>query len=287
MAESKLSPLQFNVSLVNPDGTPTPYFIQLLQQLYEEKKITDDAVTNDVIAGAGLSGGGALADGPVTLTADVQAILNLVSTTRGAILYRGAAAWSALLPGAAGQFLRTAGAGADPSWAAAGGGGGGSSILSPYPSSGIDPATASAVATSPGMLMIGGFTGAATTVNGIWLPCRSVVGRICVPALYDAGLITAGAPPNPTGAALVATGPSVAMADNKVMYMPFAAPFVTVLNHYYFLSIIYSGAGGNITTMALGSARRGWYNLSGVVAAPALAPAMTNHIADFYGFWND
>lgn len=170
---------------------------------------------------------------------------------------------------------------------AAGGGGGGGSLLCPYPSSGIDPATSSGVATSPAMLMIGGFTGASTTVKGIWLPCRSVAGRVCVPALYDAGLITAGTPPTPTGAALVATGPSVAMVDNKIMYMPFTAPFATVANHYYFLSVIYSGAAGSITTMALGSNRRGWYNLSGVTVAPNPAPAMTNHISDFYGFWND
>jgi hypothetical protein len=125
VGESKLTPLQFNVPIVNDDGTPTPYFIQLLQQLYEEKALTDDAVANSIIAGAGLTGGGSLSAGPVTLTASVQAILNLISTTRGVILYRGAAVWSALLPGAAGLFLKTQGAGADPIWAAAGGGGGG------------------------------------------------------------------------------------------------------------------------------------------------------------------
>lgn len=129
MPESKLTPLQYNVAITNPDGTPTPYFIQLLQQLYEEKALTDAAVANSIVAGAGLTGGGELADGPVTLSADVQAILNLVSSTRGVILYRGAAAWSALLPGAAGNVLQSNGAGADPSWVAAGGGGGGDKTL--------------------------------------------------------------------------------------------------------------------------------------------------------------
>lgn len=135
VGESKLSPLQNSVQIVNPDGTPTPYFIQLLQQLYEEKSLTDSQVELtaglDLIAGAGLSGGGPLngSAGDITLSASVQAILNLVSTTRGAILYRGAAVWSALLPGAAGSFLKTNGAGADPVWDVAGGGGGGLTTL--------------------------------------------------------------------------------------------------------------------------------------------------------------
>lgn len=40
----------------------------------------------------------------------------LSSTTRGTLLYRGAPGWIALPPGTAGSYLRTAGAGADPSW---------------------------------------------------------------------------------------------------------------------------------------------------------------------------
>lgn len=50
MASTKLAPLQHDVPLVHVEGdgqggvpgTPTPYFIQLLQQLLEEKAITDD-----------------------------------------------------------------------------------------------------------------------------------------------------------------------------------------------------------------------------------------------------
>lgn len=45
----------------------------------------------------------------------------LLSSTQGAVLYRGAAVWSALGPGTAGQFLQTGGAGANPSWSAAAG----------------------------------------------------------------------------------------------------------------------------------------------------------------------
>jgi hypothetical protein len=130
VGESKLSPLQHNVQIVNSDGTPTPYFIQLLQQLYEEKNDISDQVELtaglDLIAGAGLTGGGPLdgSAGDITLSASVQAILDLITTTRGAILYKGAAVWSALLPGAAGNVLQTNGAGADPTWVAPAAGGG-------------------------------------------------------------------------------------------------------------------------------------------------------------------
>ncbi len=49
--------------------------------------------------------------------------LTIPGETHGDILYRGASAWLRLPAGIAGQFLRTGGAGADPSWAAAGGNG--------------------------------------------------------------------------------------------------------------------------------------------------------------------
>lgn len=43
-------------------------------------------------------------------------MMDWVSSTRGNILFRGAATWSALAVGASGQMLTTGGAGADPSW---------------------------------------------------------------------------------------------------------------------------------------------------------------------------
>jgi len=56
--------------------------------------------------------------------ANVQTLLNGISSTRGTVLYRGASAWSALPPGTSGQYLKTLGSGADPAWAAIAGLGG-------------------------------------------------------------------------------------------------------------------------------------------------------------------
>ncbi|HEY1412396.1 MAG TPA: hypothetical protein VGF36_09650 [Rhodopila sp.] len=55
---------------------------------------------------------------PSTLSLIFDAVL---SSTQGAVLYRGAATWAALTPGTSGQFLQTGGTGANPSWANASG----------------------------------------------------------------------------------------------------------------------------------------------------------------------
>jgi hypothetical protein len=90
--------------------------------------IAANAVTNAKLATAtnqtlksNISGGSATpADNTLTAILD-----NILSSSRGTIIYRGVAAWSALAPGTAGNFLQTAGAGADPSWQAAPGSSGG------------------------------------------------------------------------------------------------------------------------------------------------------------------
>jgi hypothetical protein len=55
----------------------------------------------------------------IPTTAWVQGFLNAnYGTAQGSVLYRGASGWTVLAPGTAGTFLQTAGAGANPSWAA-------------------------------------------------------------------------------------------------------------------------------------------------------------------------
>jgi hypothetical protein len=57
-------------------------------------------------------------------------------STRGSILYRGAAGWTPLTPGTAGQVLTTAGPGADPAWAAGSGSSGSLGIVPFFGSTG-------------------------------------------------------------------------------------------------------------------------------------------------------
>lgn len=116
-------------------GTASQEFLRWLQQNTGQISGVDDgvaslesAITSKVPssrqiitpAAGGLTGGGSLS-GDLTLSADVQKILDELTTTRGSVLYRGAAGWQALAPDTAGKVLQTNGAGADPSWASAGG----------------------------------------------------------------------------------------------------------------------------------------------------------------------
>jgi hypothetical protein len=50
--------------------------------------------------------------------ANLSTALDLIGSTRGSIVYRGAAGWAALVPGASGYVLTSNGAGADPSYTA-------------------------------------------------------------------------------------------------------------------------------------------------------------------------
>jgi hypothetical protein len=68
---------------------------------------------------------GGLSNSAVHFLGDVERYLSDLSKalddafgdTRGSIIYRGDTAWESLGPGTNGQFLKTNGAGADPSWA--------------------------------------------------------------------------------------------------------------------------------------------------------------------------
>lgn len=68
--------------------------------------------TGNVLAYTGAGSGVPVATGP-------SAVLDVIGSTEGDILYRGASNWSVLAPGTSGQFLQTPGAGSTPSWASA------------------------------------------------------------------------------------------------------------------------------------------------------------------------
>lgn len=136
-----LQPLVSNQRIVNQDGTPTDYFIRWAQakQIDLQGAITaTEALAivvqfmtdNPLIEGSGisLSPSGDINDG-VTIAAEVQPILDQISTTWGDVLFRGDSDWQALAAGTAGQFLKTNGAGADPSWGTPSGGGGSGAII--------------------------------------------------------------------------------------------------------------------------------------------------------------
>lgn len=103
-------------------------------------KIAAGVVTNAKLANANNLtiksniSGGATNPSDNTLTQLLDAILG---NTRGAVIYRGASAWSKLDPNTAGYILTDGGVGADPSWQANAGSGGGWTYSSPVAVSGL------------------------------------------------------------------------------------------------------------------------------------------------------
>lgn len=128
-------PLDQKFPIVDDQGRPTRYFTEWAQQKQIDigdaitlQDVIDYLTAHKLVEGTGIqfTPDGDINNSP-TIAADVQEILDQITATRGAILYRGLLGWSALLPGTAGLFLQTTGPGADPVWAATGGGGGGGS----------------------------------------------------------------------------------------------------------------------------------------------------------------
>jgi hypothetical protein len=138
MASTQLSPLHHNVPIVDPEtGNPTPFFQQMIQQLLNEKGVTDDladgAIQPGTVTTSGLTAAAQRLLGNKESTAGAieeltlsQALDLIGSASHGDLLFRGAAGWQRLPAGTAGQFLKTLGAGFDPAWDSGGGGGGGS-----------------------------------------------------------------------------------------------------------------------------------------------------------------
>lgn len=53
----------------------------------------------------------------VPTASTITAVIDKIYSTQGGLLYRGASAWTGLAVGTSGQFLKTQGAGANPTWA--------------------------------------------------------------------------------------------------------------------------------------------------------------------------
>ena len=75
------------------------------------------ALMQQVSANNRLLGNNSGAAGNVSELTASQA-LDMVGSTRGSLLYRGASGWATLTPGTSGYLLSSSGAGADPAWAA-------------------------------------------------------------------------------------------------------------------------------------------------------------------------
>jgi hypothetical protein len=123
---SLIQPLSSQVPIVDEEGKPLPSFITMLQKLGVGTGL--DASTG-LITLAAMAAKTILANKTAGVAAPtactISDILDFVTSTRGSIIYRGAAGWAALAPGTSGNVLQTNGAGADPTWVTPAAGGGG------------------------------------------------------------------------------------------------------------------------------------------------------------------
>jgi hypothetical protein len=127
---SLIQPLSSQVPIVDEEGRPTTQFARLLQQIGLANSlelnngiitIAPNGITNAMLADMAnhtiKARNTAAAGDPEDVT--LSAILDWLSGTQGAILYRDSNAngWKALGPGTSGQFLKTQGSAANPVWA--------------------------------------------------------------------------------------------------------------------------------------------------------------------------
>lgn len=109
-------------------GLWVPVWYQVMEGLWQRTGGSEDLIFQNtvdisnkadksiqIIAGDGLDGGGTLA-ADITIDVNIDEALDLVGSTVGSVLVRGASGWQILIPGTAGYSLTSNGAGLLPSY---------------------------------------------------------------------------------------------------------------------------------------------------------------------------
>lgn len=176
---------------------------------------------------------------------NIQTLLDSISSTRGVVLYRGAAGWAALSPGTSGNFLQTLGAGADPVWAAGGGGGGGGLKGVFWPAlGGVESSSTAPYATKGNVIR----PSANLTVSALY----AYMNNSTAGATYKAFVFEATGATNVTLGTLVGSSNTVTVAATgyQVVALPLTANItLTSGTIYYVLITITSGSGTTSVNM--------------------------------------
>lgn len=180
-------------------------------------------------------------------------VLDMFSTTQGAILYRDAAAWLPLAPGTAGQLLQSGGAGGNPSWLTASGTG---TVTSVANDGSIKSSVASNGAiTTSGTLSLWGGSGDITNCT--------LTGTVAGNALTIALKAQDGNTPSATDPCIVAfRNPTLTIGDYTYIKVTAATTFVTGATGSTFGSTnstpfrLWVTAWSNAGTIALGASKQ-------------------------------
>jgi hypothetical protein len=271
---ARVSPLNWNIAIVQSDGRPTEEFQRAWQ---EQLQANGDVPAFDTAAEVsalldkiGNTPGSLLQRGstgwqlltgangdfikksagiwqPQSTAASVQDLLNQLGSTRGSVLYRGSGGWSVLTPGTAGYVLSTNGAGADPAWIAAGGGGGGGGYSGVYWTPLSSTTMASSSEATKGVFVR---MSSALTVKALWglLDPTSTADRFSA-AIFEMG----GASNNVLGTQVAATTTPVGPPATGIqaLRIPFTSTFTFVPSRLYCLFLtITSGTGATPCRLA-------------------------------------
>lgn len=278
-AVANLVPLNWQIPITNPGGTPTTEFqrawselqsttgsIPALDTAAEVSAILDKiGATPGSLLHRGASGWqiitgangdfirrGAAAWSTVTTLSAVQALLDTLSSTHGAVLFRGTAGWEALAPGTAGNFLQTAGAGADPLWAAGGGGGGGGNIVSPALANGSVSANSAAFACKGNTF----YCGISCHVTKVY----SAISSLTAGTTYRCDFFTCNTSGNTLTSAAIGSVTVTGVTGNSLMTFDFSASPVALT------------AGNNYAVLITGTAATSDTSICNIYGGSAITP---------------
>lgn len=215
-----------------------------------------------------------------TVPQNIQLLLDTITKIPGSFIVRGVDEWVSISPGAEGQVITSQGPGLIPVYADPAGGGGGGISDTFLSAPRFDPQTAAAAGGAG--VVITQMTAPANTyeLNGVSTYLKSATATQITPVLYEAD-----ATGSLTGATLVATGPTRSPVLNKILEIPFTAPYLVVKGLIYWAGY-YIGPSGTFTTPLQPSTTfRYFAHTTGAI--PTTAPATTAGSGTNFGVWGN
>jgi hypothetical protein len=208
---------------------------------------------------------------------DISESLDILSQTKGSMLYRNNTLWQGVPPGSPGQVLTFTGLNSAPAWTGAGGGGG----------VGYQPLPQPLFQMEAGNVFVGNawagipiYIDQTLSITGIRLAVfDGSAGHTAVVGLY-----TSGATGRPDQLVAQGTNP-VTLTDNTVVELPFDAPPTLPAGGRYYLGPLILGA-GNVNLAYSAFAYPQFHFATSLVILPSTAPAVTFGRANNGSYWS-
>lgn len=197
---------------------------------------------------------------------DVSQSLDVISSTPGDTLVRGAEYWQGV------PF--------------SGGGGGSTANLIPWSAPRPDMLANSANFGSPALALVPAYCDGYQILEAVNLPLRGTLSGLKAFACLYGGLDPATTPPQINGLGLLATGPDVSLTTaNRVYRLDFTVPYTLTAGKMYYVGWAFHGASGNVQLGITAQNVRTYYSTAGYTSAPSALPGMTLSNNNNAGIW--